>query len=529
MNEKLKDVQAKVVAFWNKYEKKQKVQMISVIAAVIIMLVILAVVVSKPTYVVLKECEDAVTAASVTEVLTSNSIEYTTESDGLVILVDESELVNATYLIAQNGYTAKGYSMDDYIEDVGIGTTSSDRERLYQKYLEDKMVQTLQSFDYVSAADVSFSLPTTSYSVLDDDEETFVSVKLTLNKDIPGGAAETMAKYIATAVGNDTTARITIVDSRGNSLFVNKEVSDGLSITATERENIKALFDEEIITNISKVFMATGYSRVEVAPSLSINYDKVDVVDTKYYNPEQVKYNDYIYEQEGSSGTGGIPGTDSNDDDTTYYIDTGDGTTTSVTINKNEYAPSSTITHTEGVRGNLDKGNSTVTVVLNKYKVYDEDTADTGDLTWEEFKSENADMVEMENLNTASMIAAISKASGIPEANINVMAYMVPMFNDHVSDVDFTKDILPIVLAVIIFALLGFIVWRSLKPVKITEMETEVSVDDLLAATKEKQRPVEDIDIEEKSEVRKAIEKFVDDSPESVALLLRNWLNDDWD
>ena len=27
---------------------------------------------------------------------------------------------------------------------------------------------------------------------------------------------------------------------------------------------------------------------------------------------------------------------------------------------------------------------------------------------------------------------------------------------------------------------------------------------------------------------RKAIEKFVDENPEAVALLLRNWLNDDW-
>lgn len=26
----------------------------------------------------------------------------------------------------------------------------------------------------------------------------------------------------------------------------------------------------------------------------------------------------------------------------------------------------------------------------------------------------------------------------------------------------------------------------------------------------------------------KAIEKFVDENPEAVALLLRNWLNEDW-
>ena len=43
------------------------------------------------------------------------------------------------------------------------------------------------------------------------------------------------------------------------------------------------------------------------------------------------------------------------------------------------------------------------------------------------------------------------------------------------------------------------------------------------------QESVEDIEYDEKSEVRKAIEKFVDENPESVALLLRNWLNNDWE
>ncbi len=35
--------------------------------------------------------------------------------------------------------------------------------------------------------------------------------------------------------------------------------------------------------------------------------------------------------------------------------------------------------------------------------------------------------------------------------------------------------------------------------------------------------------MEEKSEVRKAIDKFVDENPEAVAILMRNWLSDDWD
>lgn len=532
MNEKLKGVQTKIVEFWNKYDKKRKVQMISVVAAVIIMLIILAVVVSRPTYETLIECTDTATAASITDVLTSNSIEYETENNGLIILVDEDDLVNATYLISQEGYTAKGYSMADYVNDVGIGTTSSDRERLFQKYLEDKMVQTLESFDFVKNADVTFTMPATNYSVLDDQEETYVGVKLTLSKNMPEGAADNMARYIATAVGNKSTARVTIVDSNGNNLFSSSDI-DGEStgtLSADKAEFIRNEFRNIVITNITKLFTATGYTSVTVSPNLDVDFSVVNIVDTEYYNPNGLKKNDYIYEQEGSSGASGIPGTDSNDDDTTYYIPTGDGTNTSVSIQKNEYENSNKITSTTtGQQGRVQYDTSSVAVVLNRYRVYDEETADTGDLSWEEFKAANAETLPIENLDTEQLIQAISKASGIPQENITVMAYTVPMFNDYVSETDFVKDILPIIIAVIILVLLAFIVWRSLRPVKVTEIETELSVDELLAATKEKQKSVEEIDMEDKSEVRKAIEKFVDENPEAVAILLRNWLSDEWD
>ena len=39
---------------------------------------------------------------------------------------------------------------------------------------------------------------------------------------------------------------------------------------------------------------------------------------------------------------------------------------------------------------------------------------------------------------------------------------------------------------------------------------------------------VEDIELDEKSETRRLIEKLIEDNPEAVANLLRNWLNDEW-
>lgn len=61
---------------------------------------------------------------------------------------------------------------------------------------------------------------------------------------------------------------------------------------------------------------------------------------------------------------------------------------------------------------------------------------------------------------------------------------------------------------------------------RIDEQEEELSVESLLQSTP--QSDLENIEFDEKSESRKIIEKFVDENPEAVASLLRNWLNEDW-
>lgn len=535
MNEQLKEAQTKIKDFWNKYDKKQKRLLISIVGVVVIAVVIMAVILSTPSYETLIECEDSITAADIADVLTSNDIAYTTENGGLTIQVEEKDVVTATYLIAQEGYSAKGYEIDDYVEDGGFSTTSEDKERLYQKYLEDKMVSVLTSFDYVRNAYVTFSMPATNYSVLesDADQETFVSVQLTLKNSVPSGAAESMARYCATAVGNNSTARVTIIDSDGNTLFQGNDTSElSSNMTASEQEKIRQLYYDEMINNVTKLLTTTNlYSTVTVAPSLEIDFSKVDIVDTHNYNDDDVKQNDYIYEQEGGSYSGGVPGTDSNDDDTTYPIDTGDGSSTSISITKNEYAPSSTITHTEGEQGKLDKTASSLSVVVNSYNIYDEqvleDAGELDDITWEEYQAQNGDSVAM-NADFTNIVAAIALGTGIPQENIFVTGYEVPIFNDAPENTTFTNTILPIILALVILALLGFVVWRSLRPVEVVETEPELSVEEILKATKETEE-LDDIEYEDKSEVRKAIEKFVDENPESVALLLRNWLNKDWE
>ena len=80
MPERIQAILNKVVAWWKKFNTKQRTLMISAVAVVIVALVILAVVLSRPTKVELVEAESASDASSIKNVLEDNNITYDTNS-----------------------------------------------------------------------------------------------------------------------------------------------------------------------------------------------------------------------------------------------------------------------------------------------------------------------------------------------------------------------------------------------------------------------------------------------------------------
>ena len=208
-----------------------------------------------------------------------------------------------------------------------------------------------------------------------------------------------------------------------------------------------------------------------------------------------------------------------------------DGETSSSTISDitEDFSPNEKITETEGSVGDIQYDNSSITVVCSVNRIYDEDTlkaqGQLDDMTFDEFAAENSDRQKIDV--DGDLQAMVANATGIPQENISIVAYEVPFFQYSENSGRTISDYLQIALAVLIFALLGFVVFRSTRKEPEEEIEPELSVETLLETTKEAE--LEDIGLNEKSETRILIEKFVDENPEAVAALLRNWLNDEWD
>lgn len=149
-------------------------------------------------------------------------------------------------------------------------------------------------------------------------------------------------------------------------------------------------------------------------------------------------------------------------------------------------------------------------------------------MTFDEYVDANSNVTEQQVPTDLSQLVAA--ATGITENNIQIRVVEKPVFEakEASSFGDNVTNYLMVILTVLIAGLLIFVIIKGTSPVEVTEMEPELSVEDLLATTQDNAQTLEEIELEDKSDTRIMIEKFVDENPEAVALLLRNWINEDW-
>ena len=269
--------------------------------------------------------------------------------------------------------------------------------------------------------------------------------------------------------------------------------------------------------------------------NLAMNFDQTTESTHEYYAPDG-QTNGMVgskseYESNAVGGAAETPGTDSNDDDTTYVMEDNDYTSSSVSETNTNYQNNEKITTTTPAVGTVNYDGSSISAVATNYVIYDEDTlrasGTLGDMTFDEYVAANSEPVKAEV--DQDLYTLISNATGVPVSNITIIAYDQPMFQYSKGSTRTISDYLQIILAVLIFALLGYVVFRSTRKEKAVEPEPELSVESLLESTKESADTLQDIGFNEKSETRVLIEKFVEENPEAAASLLRNWLNEEWE
>jgi len=530
MADRVKQYLKKVIDIWNKYTSKQKTLIISAACIVVIAFALLVLLMRRTEYKLLTVAENTADTSKIVSILKDAGIKYKVGGDNLTVSVDSKRQTDAVLLLAENDMPSTGLTIDDLLNN-SLSVTNYDRTLKVNLYFQNQLRKSIMNMEGVKDAEVYY-LPSESYdSILGEAKDTSASVILKIDENFKPKTAQTIAKVVASLIGNKNADLIKVADQFGNLLYGGEE--DLYSGSPSDKEDYKERLRNTYINNLYAGLINSGYDDAVIMPNLVFNMNRVTEMSTEYTpaeGQEQGLYSrSYTYKSENSGYSGGIPGTDSNDE-TSYQMVDGSNSSGTVNIQEYNYLPNEKITNTEYEVGAVIPEESSISIVLRRAVTYKEESLELegvlNDMTFDEYAAKNSGLKPIEV--DPSLYSLVSKATGIAESNIFITAYEQPIFIPKAVKVKSWQDYLQIILAVLIFAMLIFVVFKGVSPVEVTELEPELSVEQLLATTKETQT-IEDIDFEQVSEVRRMIEKFVDEKPEAVAQLLRNWLNEEWE
>ena len=540
MMDRLKQLQARLLEWWNKFTSKQKTILVGIVAVVVFTFAILIYTFSRPQYTRFYTGSTTSDTATVYDLLQDAGLTVRLSTDGLRIDVLKGQENMANYTMGSAGYTtgASGYESGLKLSDVlsgGFSTTESDKQKLYVDYLQRELEANFGTYDAVRSAKVEIHIPNQDGTIARQTQEASCYIRLELSGPFTSENAATMAKAAAARLGNSTTASIIITDTAANLLFDGAE-DYSTSGQAHSLLELNSQAESYIKSKVTSALIATGqFDFVEVASHLTFDYSEYEQTDHIYTLPDGqdtgLITHQTTAETDSESGGGGVPGTDSNgeNNENTYLWSTGTNVSSSSSETDTDYVVNERILSSAKPAGIIDYDSSSITVTAISYNVVREENVRDqglldGGITWDQYKYNNdvATRIEVDD----DFYSAVATATGIAIENITIIAYRENLFYDAESASANWTDILSIFMIIVILALLAFVIFRSMQTKKEVEPEEELSVETLLQSTPETE--LEDIEVETKSETRKMIDKFVEENPEAVANLLRNWLNESW-
>ncbi len=534
MNVRLQTFVASVRERWNGFERDQKIKIAGASALILIAFIAILYIMLRPNYVALVSNSDLVTNNAIKEQLTTAGIKSKDADEGRTILIDEKDKVTAEVILLQQTNYAKSeqFTFTDALDLMSLGTTESVKAETLVRAKAGEIARDLEAFDGVEVATVEIGNPKDNQFFIENADDVTASVQLTLNKEITDVQAESIAKFVASSVVGLDVKNVVVIDNKANMLYSGDMVQDQSRQLDIEAQKTSAI-EERVKKQLQPL-----YNEVIVTPSISFDWDKSVIDELTYAAPNADTPNvGIISDQKNSQSTleggtnGEAPGTATNGG-TTIYGQSGSTQSASEKTNDINYKLNEKRVQTEKNAGDINKDDSSLSVMVYNYAYYNQDYMEKNDLlnglTWEEFKSQTVPVpitIDQEVINS------VITATGIE--NITVIGYQVPTFIDTVVTPPRVQEIVMFVVLGLLILLLAILIFRNTHVEEVEEVEPELSVEDLLVSTKVEEisevQEAEAIKIKQENAMKTQIDKFVTERPDTAAQLLRNWLNEDWE
>ncbi len=539
MQEKIQSFLNKVIDKWKSFEKSQKIKIIVIAAVLVAVLGATVYLTLRPRMYTIINNQDGMTILAAQSALNDANIPNQIINNGTGLQVTEGDVGNARLqLETKNVFSGKKFTYYDALEYSTMGTTDIIKNENLKKAKQTELETMISKMNGIIGADVQLVIPGDTNFFLPDNKAT-ASVLLETEGQLDPGQAETVARLVQRSVKNLELENIEITDQNYNMLF------SGVAIQTNG--GLKTQFDAEMLmkgaieTQIKKAARPI-YDETNTIFNLAFNWDKIQEQSKLYSNPlgdenasglvDAEKINKQNIE---GTNPNAEPGLGANNQQTPGY-QTQDGGTSTASINEREanYIYNVVEQIKEGQIGNVLNKDSSIAVFVYRYSNFDEAYMTQNDRlngqTWTDFKSATK---PTEFAVDDAFITSLKIGTGID--NLSVVGYDVPVFVDKEVQPIAIQQIAILVILALLILLLAYGLLRKTQPDEVTEIEPELSVEDLLVSSQLDERQesetekLRDIELGLESEVKRQINKFVDEKPDAVAQLLRNWLNEDWE
>lgn len=505
MQETVNKYIAKITEYWKSLEKKKKLGII--VTSVFSFLVITALIITltRTKYEVLYSNLSLKDMGQITAKLDEMGVPWKSSDDQKSILVPADIKNRVKIELATYGLPKEGYTYMDAFEDMTWTMTDFDRKQRLKKAKESELASVISEIDGIHSAEVFIDEKDTTNFVLDsEDNKTTASVFIVKsdNRQISADKVKAIKHLVAGSI-NMKPEDVRVIDNEGRLLGEDNQdsiINQDLFLVKHSLENRINEGIKRFLENI------VGYGNVDVMSSVKINMESEKTTILEFAPPIEGNEEGLIrsieeVEEHMVGGTGGgVPGVDPNVEDYQTFDDTTSRYDRVSRIINNELNEINK--EISKIPGQVES--VTVAVLINSDALVD------GEMTPEKEKE---------------FVDLIYAATGLDTKNVQVKAEKFSTKGiDRIDDEPSVNWlVVGIIASILLLGLITLIIYLRIRAKKATEAELEKLMEEKNAIELE----VADLDFEfEESKMKAQIDRFVERKPESVAQLLKNWLNE---
>jgi len=511
--------------FWKSLEKSQKTRLYITSTIVIVAISISIFMLTRPKRIVLFTNSDQKQIGEMVAVLNDNGIWNSASNNGTSIIIDSKNNNNAQILLAQAGYPKEGFTFEDAISQIGITTTQSDKKVIWKQQQISDLETKIELLDNIDEAAVTLATPESTIFQIEGQEQPRPTayVMIRPNTKLTSAQVEGIVMLVSRSVEKLDPKDVTVADNNSNILNANS--GDDSINTANSQEELRQKRENELEQKVLDYFSVgqfDNFDTLRVVANVMLDFDKDKSQIKSITNPQNMDGGAVISsktsEETVKNGTAsGEPGLEANPGDSnaaSYQIGSDSNSDYSNKQAETNYGYDEELRETEKATGKLIPKESGIGIFLWYGKRVTDDSK-LGDEFINEIKT------------------AASTATGVPLSNISVSK--MKMAQPEVIDKTLNETIKELISDYGFFALMLLLIIMLLiagiprkKELQQEELQPAIAGGPKFVVP-EHGDPLPDIELEERSEIKKQIDKFVKQKPDSVAQLLRNWLSDEWD